>query len=118
AKPSPQEVVRARVLRATLDLSQKEQLTTQAALSSFPRYRAVSSDTIPLADLQKILKAGEAYYRMTIVNHQGYAMLITPDGAHAVKLQATSKQLDEQVDSLRDTISKVENGQRTTYPFD
>jgi CHAT domain-containing protein len=118
AKPSPQEVVRARVLRATLDSSQKEQLTTQAALSSFPRYRAVSSDTIPLADLQKILKPGEAYYRMTIVNDHVYAMLITPEGAHAVKLQATSKQLDEQVDALRDTISKVENGQRTTYPFD
>ena len=53
AKPSPQEAVRARVLRATLDTSQREQLTTQSALSSFPRFRAVSSDTISLADLEK-----------------------------------------------------------------
>src|SRR5205823_13847911 len=67
AKPTPQDAVRARVLRATLDSSQKEQLTTQAALSNFPRFRAVSSDTIALADLQKILRPGEAYYRMTIV---------------------------------------------------
>jgi CHAT domain-containing protein len=118
AKPSPQEVVRARVLRATLDSSQKEQLTTQAALSSFPRYRAVSSDTIPLTDLQKTLKDGEAYYRMTIVGDHVYGMLITPTSAHAEKLQVTSKQIDEQVDALRDTISKVEGGQRTTYPFD
>jgi CHAT domain-containing protein/Flp pilus assembly protein TadD len=118
AKPSPQDAVRARVLRASLDTSQKEQLTTQAALASFPRYRAVSSDTISLADLQKILRPGEAYYRMTIVGDHVYAMLATQTSAHAVKLQATSKQLDDQVTALRDTISKVENGQRTTYPFD
>jgi len=118
AKPSPQEQVRARVLRATLDTSQKEQLTTQAALSSFPRFRAVSSDTIPLGDLQKVLRPGEAYYRMTIVGDHVYAMMVTPEAAHAVKLDVTSNQLNEQVDALRDTISKVENGQRTTYPFD
>jgi CHAT domain-containing protein len=118
AKPSPEEAVRARVLRAALDNSQKEQLTTQAALSSFPRFRAVSSDTITLADLQKILRPGEAYYRMTIVGDRVYAMLITPTGARAERLQVTSKQLDDQVSALRDTISTVENGQRTTYPFD
>src|SRR3954470_6420142 len=65
ARPSPQEMTRTRVLRATLDSSQREQLTTQAALSGFPRYRAVSSDTIPITDLQKQLHPGEAYYRMT-----------------------------------------------------
>jgi len=118
AKLSPQEQVRARVLRATLDTSQKEQLTTQAALSNFPRFRAVSSDTIPLGDLQKVLRPGEAYYRMTIVGDHVYAMMVTPEAAHAVKLDVTSNQLNEQVDALRDTISKVENGQRTTYPFD
>jgi CHAT domain-containing protein len=118
AKPSPQEAVRARVLRATLDTSQKEQLTTQSALSSFPRFRAVSSDTISLPDLQKVLRPGEAYYRMTIVGDHVYAMMITPTGARAVKLEVTAKQLDDQVGAIRDTISKVENGQRTTYPFD
>jgi CHAT domain-containing protein len=118
AKPTPQEVVRARVLRGTLDTSQKEQLTTQAALASFPRYRAVSSDTITLPELQKILRPGEAYYRMTIVGDHVYATIITPTAAHAVRLDVTAKQLDDQVGALRDTISKVENGQRTTYPFD
>ena len=118
AKPTPQEIVRARVLRGTLDTSQKEQLTTQAALASFPRYRAVSSDTITLPELQKILKLGEAYYRRTIVGDHVYAMMITPTAAHAIRLDVTGKQLDDQVGALRDTISKVENGQRTTYPFD
>jgi CHAT domain-containing protein len=117
-KPTPQEAVRARVLRASLDTTQKEQLTTQAALSSFPRYRAVSSDTIALPDLQKVLRSGEAYYRMTIVGDHVYAMLVTPDSARAVKLKTAAKQLDAQVTALRDTISVVENGERITYPFD
>ena len=118
AKPTPQEAVRARVLRATLDTSQKEQLTTQAALSSFPRFRAVASETISLADLQKVLRPGEAYYRMTIVGDHVYAMMATPAGARSVRLETSGKQLDDQVAALRDTISKIENGQRTTYPFD
>ncbi|MFL6754215.1 MAG: CHAT domain-containing protein [Sphingomicrobium sp.] len=118
AKPTPPDIVRARVLRATLDSSQKEQLTTQAALSGFPRFRAVASDTISLGELQKVLRAGEAYYRMTIVGDDVFATLVTPSAARAVKLAITGKQLEEQVSALRDTISKVENGKRTTYPFD
>jgi CHAT domain-containing protein len=118
AKPTPQDIVRARVLRATLDASQREQLTTQAALASFPRYRAVASNTISLSELQKILRPGEAYYRMTIVGQHIYAMFISPSSAHAVQLQVSAKQLDDQVAALRDTISKVEGGKRTTDPFD
>jgi CHAT domain-containing protein len=118
AKPTPEEMVRARVIRASLAQSEKEQLQTQAALGSFPRYRAVSSEVISLADMQKTLRPGEAYYRMTIVGDDIYAMLATPTTARAVKLNVTSKALGEEVDALRDTISTVENGQRMTYAFD
>jgi CHAT domain-containing protein len=45
-------------------------------------------------------------------------MLITPTTAHAAKLNVTPAQLSDQVQALRETISTVENGQRTTYPFD
>ena len=72
----------------------------------------MSSDTISLADLQKMLRPGEAYYRMTIVGDHVYAMLVTPTSARAVRLDTTAKQLDDQVAALRDTISVVENGQR------
>jgi len=64
------------------------------------------------------LKPGEAYYRMTIVGDQVYAMLVTPTAAHATKLNVTASQLSDQVQALRETISTIENGQRTTYPFD
>jgi len=118
AKPSPSDLARAHALQATLAQVQQQQLTTQSALANYPRYRAVSNDVIALADLQKQLRSGEAYYRMTIVGDRVYAMLITHDAAHAARLDVTGKQVDEQVSALRDTISAVENGQRVTYAFD
>jgi CHAT domain-containing protein len=118
AKPTPEEMVRARTLHASLSQTQKEQLATQSALGSFPRYRAVSSEVIPLAEFQKSLRSGEAYYRMTIVGDRIYAVLVTPTRVRAASLEVTSAELGQQVDALRETISTVENGQRMTYPFD
>ena len=118
AAMAPEEMIKARSLRNTIREAQSQQTASQAALASFPRYRAVSGQVIPLADLQKTLKAGEAYYRMTIVGDHTYAFLVTPASARALKLEVTGKQLDEQVDALRETISTLENGQRTTYAFD
>lgn len=117
-KLPPEEMVRASKLRATIEQAQQEQTATQAALANYPRYRAVSSEVIALADLQKSLRDGEAYYRMTIVGDHIYAVFVTRSGARAVKLNTTGKQLDEQVAALRETISTIENGQRTTFPFD
>jgi CHAT domain-containing protein/tetratricopeptide (TPR) repeat protein len=116
--PSPEEVTKARALRADLDSSQKGEVATQAALASFPRYRAVSSEVISLPDLQKALRPGEAYYRMTIVDDAIYVLFATPTSAQARKLDVTAKDLDDQVNSLRDTISTVDQGKQTTYAFD
>jgi CHAT domain-containing protein len=117
-KPSPEEIVRARALRATLSQSEKEQVATQSALAAFPRYRAVAGEVIALGDFQKALRPGEAYYRMTVVGDDVFAVLVTPGSALAKKLPVTAKQLNEEVDALRETISTVENGQRMTYAFD
>jgi CHAT domain-containing protein len=117
-KPTPEEQIRARALRASLNVVQKQQTTTQSALGSFPRYRAVSSEVIGLPEMQKSLRSGEAYYRMIVVGEHVYAVLVTPTAASATKLALTAKQLDENVDALRETISTIENGQRTTFAFD
>jgi CHAT domain-containing protein len=117
-KLAPEELFKAHRLRASINEAQKQQVASQAALATFPRYRAVSDSVIPLADLQKSLREGEAYYRMTIVGDHTYAFLVTPTAARPVKLEVTGKQLGEQVDALRETISTVENGQRITYAFD
>ncbi len=116
--PTADEQSRARILKAALTTSQKEQLATQSALASFPRYRAVSDEVIPLTDLQKLLRPGEAYYRMTIVGDQVYAFLVTPAAARGTRLKVTAGELTDQVKALRETISTIQDGERTTFPFD
>jgi CHAT domain-containing protein len=117
-KLAPEEVARAAALRSTIQQAQQDQISTQSALANYPRYRAVSGEVIQLPDLQRTMRDGEAYYRMTIVGDHIYALLISRHSARAVKLDATAKQLDEQVAALRESISTIENGQRTTFPFD
>jgi hypothetical protein len=71
-----------------------------------------------MEDLQKELREGEGYYKMVLTGDAGYAMLITPTLARAYKLGIAPKALDKQVDAIRDTITKVEDGQIQTFPFD
>lgn len=117
-KPTIEDLARARSVRATLSAAQKQQTATQSALGSFPRYRAVSSEVIGLPEMQKSLRPGEAYYRMIVVGDNVYAVLVTQGQATARKLALSAKQLEENVDALRDTISVEENGERITYAFD
>ena len=116
--PSPEDLVRARAVRAELNQAQKDSVATQSTLANFPRYRAVSSQIIQLDEFQKSLRPGEGYYRMTTVGNDIYALLVTANSAQAVKLAVTAPELEQQVDSLRDTISTVEQGQAVTYAYD
>jgi CHAT domain-containing protein len=109
---------RMNALRAALTEAQKDQVATQSRLADFPRFRAVSNATLPLSDVQAQLRDGEAYYKMTVLGDRVYALLATRKSARAVRIDATAKQLEGEVDSLRETISTVEGGQRMTYPFD
>ena len=118
ANPAAADRARMNVLRASLKEAQKDQVATQSRLADFPRFRAVSNETLQLSELQKQLRDGEAYYRMTVVGDRVYALLATPKSARAVRIDATAKALEGEVDSLRETISTVEGGQRMTYAFD
>ena len=117
-QPSPEQLLKIRSLRADLAQAEKDAVATQAELAKFPRYRAVSSAIIPLADLQKTLRTGEGYYRMTVVGEDVYALLATPTAAQAVKLPISAKDLDAQVESLRESITTLERGQQMIYPYD
>ena len=118
AHPSPDEVVKANALRSDLTLAQKEEVATQAALAAYPRYRAVSSELIGLPDLQKELRPGEAYYKMTIVDDAIYALMATPSSARVIRLAINADDVASEVTSLRETISTVEAGKQTTYAYD
>lgn len=116
--PSTAESAYAGELRSNLARLQQDQVATQAQLAVFPRYRAVASGAISLADLQGLLQPGEAYYKMLTAGDDAYAILITRDSARAFRIGARASELEQQVDALRRTITVVENGQQITYPFD
>ncbi len=109
---------RAATLRGALDQLERDQIATQARLGDFPRYRVVAASAIALADLQQLLRPGEAYYKMMAVGDEAYAIFVTTDAARAFRIGAPPEELERQVDTLRATISTVENGLHLTYPFD
>jgi CHAT domain-containing protein len=115
---TPDDTARLQALKPQLEEMEKAQVATQAKLAQFPRYRAVSGGAMTLADLQKVLRPGEAYFKMILVGEEGYGIFATPDSARAFPLGVTASELDRQVDSIRDTVSKTENGHIVTYPFD
>lgn len=115
---SAADLERAAALRASLERFERDQSATQARLADFPRYRVVSSQAIAIADLQRLLRPGEAYYKMLTVDDRAYAVFVTPASARAFAIAAAPPELERQVDRLRATISIVENGQHLTYPFD
>jgi CHAT domain-containing protein len=116
--PTPAATARMAELRTSIGQWQQDQTAMQARLAQFPRYRAVSSGALQLADLQALLRPGEAYYKMLTLGDHAYAIFATSAGAHAFRIGATPRELDRQVDALRATISVVENNQQLTYPFD
>lgn len=118
AQPAPGHLLRRQTLAATLAGAQRDQVATQAGLAAYPRFRAVSGDVLPLSDLQSLLKPGEAYYKLTVVDRLVFGILITPGAVRAVKLTSSANELDDIVNRLRRTISTVSDGETVTFPFD
>jgi len=120
AAPEPTAAVTARIaeLEPLLARLQQDQVATQARLAAFPRYRAVSGGALALADLQRLLRPGEAYYKMVVVGDHAYAILATNGSARAFRIGASPAEIDRQVDAIRATVSLVQNNQIVTYPFD
>ncbi|NNM75890.1 CHAT domain-containing protein [Sphingomonas sp. ID1715] len=105
-------------LTAELDRLEREQAAMQAKLSEFPQYRALATDTLSLADLRAVLKPDETYLKLAVVGQSVYGVFVAPATASVYKLPITADTLDQRVDALRATISRVEDGQVFTYPFD
>jgi CHAT domain-containing protein len=116
--PTAAGVARINELTASLGRWRQEQVAIQAQLAQFPRYRAVSNAMLGLAQLQELLRPGEAYYKMVVVGDDAYALFATRSSARAFRIGATPTEIERQVDQLRATISIVRDNQQLTYPFD
>ncbi|MET0376063.1 MAG: CHAT domain-containing tetratricopeptide repeat protein, partial [Rhizorhabdus sp.] len=117
---TPASVDRAALTEAQTRLARysRDQTVLQGKLGKFPRYRVLSPQTMSVEELQKALRPGDGYYKITLVSQDIYAMFVTKDVARAWKLDMTTKQLEDIVAQIRDSVVKIENGQVATYPFD
>ncbi len=113
-----QEVTMLAEQRESLALLEREQTELVAQLSQFPAYRAIAPQSIRLADLQAMLREGEAYYRLTIVGGKAFAQSFTRASVRNFTLAQDEAGLAAAVASLRDSIVRQEDGQMVTYPFD
>lgn len=104
--------------RARLDQLQQQQAEVLERLAAYPRYRAVSGTAIGLPELQSILGDGEAYVKLVTLERDAYVVYVTKGSARVWRADATPKQLDKLVTTIRESIAVAEGGQVLTYPFD
>ncbi len=110
-----QALAEARTRRTTLSAGQTALLSK---LAEFPKFRAVAGGETPLSALQAVLKPGEGYYKLVLTEENAYALFATNGSARVLALPTTPQKLSRQVAALRDTITRVENGQTLIEPFD
>ncbi|SNS81649.1 CHAT domain-containing protein [Sphingomonas laterariae] len=97
---------------------EREQTALQSKLSEYPRYRVLQPQALPLAELQTLLRPGEAYYKLNLVGQDAYALYATATTVRAFRVPATTAALEADVARLRDSIVRLEDGAPVTYPFD
>lgn len=117
---NPDGVIRDLIVAQQTDIEAliAQQAVTQAQLAGFAQYRALSTEAMTLDELRKALKPGEGYYKLAEVGRAVYAIYADAEGATGYRLPIGTTALEGKVKALRDTISRDENGQRVTYPFD
>lgn len=120
ALPQPTAEDRAGIAadRARIAEIEAEQSVTQARLTAFPAYRAITTQALDLAGLRAVLRPGETYWKLTVVGDKVFALLVTQASARAWALPFGPVELAARVDALRAGIVRVEAGRTVTPPFD
>ncbi|MEQ1547411.1 MAG: CHAT domain-containing tetratricopeptide repeat protein [Chakrabartia sp.] len=95
-----------------------QHVATQSALSGFAQFRAVSKQTLTLAELRATLKPGDAYFKLASAGDGLYAIYTDALTSTGYRLPISGRALETKVDTIRETIATNVNGQVTTYPFD
>ncbi|WP_225206646.1 CHAT domain-containing protein [Novosphingobium huizhouense] len=116
--PTPQEQTALSAARETLASLQRDQTELVSKLAAYPRYNVLAPQRVTLGELQQALRPGEAYYKLIAAGDSLYALFAKPDGAQTFRLDLDRNKLADEVQAIRDSIVKVENGKQVNYPFD
>jgi CHAT domain-containing protein len=116
--PTPDDIATLALARESLTNQQNEQTALQSRLGQYSQYRVLSPTSVTLAELQKLMRPREGYFKVSFVGQKVYGQLITAERVRTVSIALTRADLDKSVAKLRDSIVVIENGQPTNYPFD
>lgn len=117
-EPTAHDGVLLKNAQDTLAALQRDQTELVSKLAAYPRYNVLAPQRVALAELQQTLRAGEAYYKLMAVGDELYGLFATPEGAQTFRIDMTRDQLARQVQLIRDSIVKIENGRTINFPFD
>lgn len=97
---------------------EEQALNTTVALNNYARYRAVAQRHIGEGDLQGVLSPGEVYAKMAVLDDDVFVYVSGDDFATGYRAGVTGRELATKVAAIRDTISRFEDGNYLTSPFD
>ncbi|ANY21071.1 CHAT domain protein [Tsuneonella dongtanensis] len=117
-EPTPQDIENLRIAESSLATMKQEQAALTSQLSAFPRYKALAPEALEIADLQKELRAGEGYYKLIVVGDDLYGLFTTASGARVIPVPGKVRDLEKEVQVIRDSVVTVQGGQTINFPFD
>ncbi|WP_313805764.1 CHAT domain-containing protein [Sphingobium sp.] len=115
---TPQEDQALAAAQAHRQQAGTDQTALLARLAAFPKFRVMANSALELDGMQAALKAGEAYYKLLIVDEAAYGILVRPDSARIFPVRASREELEKLTNAIRDSIVIEESNQLTTNPFD
>lgn len=118
ASPDARQAEALKSAQDNLAALRRDQTALISKLAAYPRYNVLAPRSVELSELQGALRGGEAYYKLMIVGGRVYGLFATPEASRVVDLGLSSTELSQEVQQIRDSIVKVENGRQVNYPFD
>ncbi|MFM2372281.1 MAG: hypothetical protein RIS85_2003, partial [Pseudomonadota bacterium] len=116
--PTPQDATALKSAQDTLSALRNDQTALVSKLAAYPRYNVLAPKGVDLGELQGALKQGEAYYKLMVVGERVYGLYTLSGDARVFDTGLSPSALSQQVQEIRDTIVKIENGRQVNYPFD
>jgi len=101
-----------------LNQLQGQQAEILQKLAEYPRYRAVTGNSINLAGMQDILRDDEVYVKLITLETETFVIYATSDTALAYRADASPADLEVLVKRIRESIALAEGGEILTFPFD
>lgn len=116
--PTEQDIQNLTAAKESLASLERDQTGLISKLGAFPRYNVLSPQRVTMAELQGALREAEAYYKLMVVGDDLYGLFVTNKTARGFKVPVTRQKLSLEVQAIRDSVVKIEDGRQVNYPFD